>query len=283
MKKTPELIPDTDSANNASQLISETLLSIKASYLAIFQNWRVWWILARQDIQMRYRRSAIGPFWISISMAIMIFGIAFLYSQIFDIDFKSYLAFLGASFLIWGYLSLALSEATGILIESEQHLRSVPIRTSVFSARMVFRNVIIFCHNWLVISCVLFYTGVPITPALLLMPFGFILLILFGFFCGMFLGPITLRFRDVGQTTANFVQFAFFLTPVIWMPSQGRLDSIWLLINPFYHLMEVVRQPLLGKYPTADNWIYACLTVLGVAILANITDVVSRKKIFLWL
>ena len=46
------------------------------------KEWRRWWILAWTDVKQRYRRSRIGQFWLTVSMAAMILGIGSLYSII---------------------------------------------------------------------------------------------------------------------------------------------------------------------------------------------------------
>lgn len=250
---------------------------------AVFTRWRIWWLLGLQDISMRYRRSVLGPFWISLSMAAMVFGIGFLYSQIFNTEFKAYLAFLGAGFLVWGMISANMVEGCSTLIDAEAHLRSVRLPASVLSARLVWRNFVIFLHNFVVIALVLLYAGIEPTPALALAPFGLAVIALFGFFASLALGPLTLRFRDISQIVANFMQIMFFVTPVIWMPSQGRIDSIWVESNPLFHLIELVRAPLLGAYPTANDWVWSLATLGAVGLAALAVDAATRRKVFLWL
>jgi ABC-type polysaccharide/polyol phosphate export permease len=46
-------------------------------------NWQLWSMLGWNDIHQRYRRSALGPFWITISMAIFIVLLGFIYSKLF--------------------------------------------------------------------------------------------------------------------------------------------------------------------------------------------------------
>ncbi|MGE0410215.1 MAG: ABC transporter permease [Amphiplicatus sp.] len=250
---------------------------------ATVTRWRLWWLLGMQDIRMRYRRSAIGPFWISISMAATVFGIGLLYSQIFALEFKQYLSYLGAGFLVWGFISMNTTEAGGVLIEAENHLRSARISPSIFAAQMVHRNLIVFVHNLVVIAILLVYCGVSPTPALLAAPVGVLILSALGFFTALTLGPICLRYRDLIQIVMNFVQITFFLTPILWMPSQGRIDPLWVKLNPFYHLVEIVRQPILGAYPSLENWAYSLGALVVVAMTALFSLALSRRKIFVWL
>ena len=47
-----------------------------------FKLYHVWGLLGWQDIKQKYRRSVLGPFWITLSAAAMIGGIGLLYSRL---------------------------------------------------------------------------------------------------------------------------------------------------------------------------------------------------------
>ncbi len=252
-------------------------------FSAIFSRWRIWWIMGFRDIQMRYRRSFLGPFWISLTMAAMVFGIGFLFSQIFDIEFKAFLAYIATSFLIWGILQSNLNESCNIMIDSEAHLRAMRLPASILAAQMVWRNTLIFLHNLIAIGAVLLYANVDMSASLILLLPALAILSLIGFFSAIVLGPYALRYRDLGQVVMNVMQIAFFITPIIWMPSQGRLSSVWLDYNPFFHLVEIARGPLLGYWPSATNWAVSIGILIIAAIMAYVATAVSREKVYLWL
>jgi ABC-2 type transport system permease protein/lipopolysaccharide transport system permease protein len=62
------------------------------------------------------------------------------------------------------------------------------------------------------------------------------------------------------------------------VPKRG----IFVNVNPFYHYLEVVRQPLLGHAPTTLNWI----VVVGMTMLLGLVSFVFfsryRSKITYW-
>jgi lipopolysaccharide transport system permease protein len=250
---------------------------------ATFSRWRTWALMAGQDITMRYRRSVLGPFWISISMAALVLGIGLLYSQVMHQPFKEYLYFLACGFLIWNLLSSLINEGCNIVIEAEGHLRSVPIPTPVLAARMVYRNFVIFLHNVLVVGAMVLLFGKTLTLSAAVAPLGVLLIVLIGYFGAIALGPICARFRDIAQVIANVMQVAFFLSPIIWGMNEADARSIVKDANPFYHLLEIVRAPLLGAWPTAANWIVSA-SILGFAFLAALwTLATTRRRIYLWL
>jgi ABC-type polysaccharide/polyol phosphate export permease len=246
-------------------------------------HWRIWYLMGGQDIQLRYRRSGIGAFWISITLVIFILTLAYLYAEIFRQPYLEYLVFLAGGLLAWNFISTSIVEACGAVIDGESHLRNVPLSVSVLSARVVFRNAIIFAHNLLAVAFVLVIVGAPITWNLLLLPLSFAVLGAFAFALGLVLAPICARFRDIGQVIANLTQILFFLTPIMWMPELAPTRPIFVHGNPIYNLVELIRAPVMGHAPTLNNWavslgVVALLLAAAVAVLG-----VARKRLYFWL
>ncbi|NDH69110.1 MAG: hypothetical protein EBY22_14655, partial [Gammaproteobacteria bacterium] len=65
----------------------------------------IWWVLAWQEIKQRYRRSVIGPFWISLSTAVMVSGMGPLYGILFGQAVSNYVQHLAISLIIWTFIS----------------------------------------------------------------------------------------------------------------------------------------------------------------------------------
>ncbi len=239
--------------------------------------------MANQDIQMRYRRSVIGPFWISIALAVLIFSIGLLYSQVQHQPFKEFLTFFGCGLLAWTFLMQMISEGCTLVVDSESYLRSVNLPLPVLAARMVFRNFIILLHNAVVIGLMLAIFGQSPGPTAWLAPLALLLYIPIGWFFAIAFGPICARFRDLPQVISSGMQVLFFLTPIFWVPGGSMDRHAVLTVNPFYHLISIVREPLLGRMPTELNWIVSFGVLGTLGVLALLTTAFARKRVFLWL
>lgn len=254
-----------------------------ADMMAVYKRRQIWLLMGWQDISIRYRRSMLGPFWISLTMAVFVLSLAYIYSEIFNQPFKDYLGYLACGLLAWNFLSAMISEATTIVTDGEAHLRNIPLPVSILAARMVYRNLVIFAHNLLAILIVLMVFGVSFGWTLLVVPLSVGLYALFGLFAGIVLGPICARFRDVPQVITNVVQILFFVTPIIWMQSAAPGRPIIVDANPFNDLVMLIREPLQGRLPTLRHVLVATgmVAAMGVAAMATLSFV--RKRLYLWL
>ena len=76
------------------------------------KSWRIWLLLAWHEVKLRYRRSTLGPFWITISMAITIYTMGVLYGHLFKMDLAIYYPFLATGILGWNLISLIVNPAS---------------------------------------------------------------------------------------------------------------------------------------------------------------------------
>jgi lipopolysaccharide transport system permease protein len=99
----------------------------------------------------------------------------------------------------------------------------------------------------------------------------------------LLLGGICARFRDIMPIVNSVMQIAFFLSPVIWKPEQLGALAIWLPLNPFYDMLEIVRAPLLGEVPSPFVWAGALGYSLVLCGLAWLFFIRARGRIAFWI
>ncbi|MGK6327784.1 ABC transporter permease [Erwinia sp. DT-104] len=233
-------------------------------------------VMGGQDIRQRYKRSRLGPFWITISMAVMITTMGLVFGNLFKTPLHDFLPYLTLGLIIWGFLSGCITEGCDALISAEGIIKQLPVPLHVHVLRVVWKNSIIFLHNIVIFPLVLLAVGKGISWYVLLAIPGFILLALNISWLLVVMSMICARFRDMTQIIMSIMQVIFYLTPVIWMPQllTHRVGAALLNFNPFYHLLDVVRAPLLGQIPSATTY---CVTII-MAVLGIIFSTLMTSK-----
>ncbi len=217
--------------------------------------WRLAFTLGWFDIRLRYRGSVLGPFWLTLSTAVMVVALGILYSTLFKMELHDYLPFLALSLVLWGFLGSLVGDACACFTQAEGMVRSMRMPYSIHALRVVVRNLLTLAHNVVVILAVyVWFDAWPGWTALAALP-ALLLWILDGLAVCLLLGPVCARFRDIPPIVASVMQIAFFVSPVIWKPEllQGASAAL-LWLNPFYTLLEIVRGPLLGVLPSKHVW-----------------------------
>ena len=260
----------------------------------------LWGHLGWQDIKQRYRRSVIGPLWITLSMAITALGLGLLYSVLFDAKIPTYLPYITVGFIVWNFILGCLTEGTETFIRNEGLIKHLPAPITVYALRVVWRLTLMFAHNLLVyVIVVAVYWGSltdvgytitrdpnaaqqpGITWAILLAIPAFVLLAVNGGWVALLLGIISTRYRDIPPVIISFAQLLFFMTPIVWTTDiltnkvvpggEGQWRILVAELNPLYHYVEILRAPLIGNTQSWHHWaVVGAFTVVGwcLALLA---------------
>ena len=233
----------------------------------ILAGWRrrqLWGTIGLDHIRQKYRRSVLGPFWITLSMGVMVSALGLLYGKIFQQDLQEYLPYIASGFVVWGLISNLVLDGTRAFIVAEPMIRQITAPISVYVYRSLWSNLITFAHNiWIYVLIALWFGVFPGWEVLWVLP-ALVLLLINGLWVGLLFGLIGVRFRDFPLIVNSVVQVMFFITPIIWRPQMLPERAIILEYNPFYHFVEILRDPLLGSVPGWDHWVAVLLiTLLG--------------------
>lgn len=242
----------------------------------------IWRSLGWQDIRLHYRRSILGPFWLTISMGLLVGMLSALYGVMFKVDVVRYTPFLALGFIVWTFISGVIADASRVFINAQSIITQTNLPLSVHVYRVVWRNFIILGHNALIFPVVAVLLPPPPSWTGLLAAPGLVLLYMNGIWTGLLLGLVSARFRDVPPIVESILRILFFITPVIWMPEFLPERIALLDWNPFFHFLEVVRAPLLGQPPALRSWLMVLGVTVGGSLLTFLMYVRYRRRLAYW-
>lgn len=199
----------------------------------------------KREFQGKYRNSLFGAAWTFLNPLAMILIYTVIFSQVMKAKLPgiesgfAYSIYLCAGVLTWGLFAEIVGRGQTIFLENANLLKKIsfprmclPIITVlsagvnfviIFTLFLAFLIIVGFWPSWVILSFI---------PVLIVQ-------LLFAIGLGMTLGVLNVFFRDVGQFFGIFLQFWFWLTPIVY-PVAILSESIKSLmsINPMYPLVQ---------------------------------------------
>lgn len=261
--------------------LSRILDAIQDLYDGLRQS-ELWLTLGWHDIRQRYRRSIAGPFWITISMAMMIAGIGYLSSGVLNQRIDDYLPYLAAGIIVFGLIQSLVNEGCNVFIETSRSILQIKAPFSIYVYQIMWRNFLIFLHNITIygLIAIIFQLNPGFTAFLSII--GVLAIVLNGFFLAFVVGGLGARFRDVPLICMNLMQVAFFMSPIFWRPNQAQ-NQLFIELNPFTYFIESVRMPLMGQAPPLSLWIVIAAITCANAMVSVLFFARIRPRIPYWL
>ena len=253
----------------------------------LWEGWRdyreLWLAVGWYDIRKRYRRSVLGPFWITISLGVFVAALSLIYVPLMGGSIEGYLPYIAFGFIAWQFVSQLVIEGCNVFIANGPIIQQLKAPLSVYVYELVWKHLIILAHNLLIYVFIVVVFGLWPNWALLLVVPAILLACLNGVAIGMLLGTLCVRFRDIPPIIATIMQMMFLLTPIFWHADQLPGRALLVVLNPFYYFVEIIRQPLLGEVAPANIWITALAITLVNLLVAIPFYSRFRNRVAYWL
>ncbi|MBT0726871.1 ABC transporter permease [Rosenbergiella australiborealis] len=258
--------------------------SLSAEIKHSFRLFTLWRTLAWNDVVNRYRRSVLGPFWITLSMATTLLAMGPLYGSLFQLSLQDFMPHLSVGLIFWSLFTGMIIESSTAFNDAAHFIRQTPLPFPLYILRVTWRQLIILLHNLTVLPFVfLFFPPSWSWNMLLIFP-ALLLTVLFLSSVGLITAILCTRYRDLAPIVTSVMTLLFFITPIIWqlslLPSKHqRLAQL----NPFTHFIELLRGTILGQCPSMLAWVLTSSLALLTALIACFLITKTRTRIAYWI
>jgi len=223
----------------------------------------------KREFQSKYRNSLLGALWTVLNPLAMITVYTVIFSQIMraklpgvDSSF-AYSIYLCTGILIWGLFAEIVMRAQNTFLEHANLLKKLSFPRLCLPVVVVANALLNFSIVFAIFNIFLLISGNFVGLVYLALLPVVAILVAFAIGLGISLGVLNVFFRDVGQFFGIFIQFWFWLTPIVYpvsiLPESVRL---WMGYNPMAILIAACQDVLVsGKWPVWQS-------LLPVAMLA---------------
>lgn len=253
----------------------------KTIYESVWRSVGVAFWLSLSDTRARYKRSVLGPLWITIATGVGTIGLGFIWGALLRQNAESIIPQLTYGIVLWQFMSSCITEAPqayqqlGGIIKNQRH----PIY--MYPLLVIFKNIINLFHNAIIVCVVELYFGTFSYNSLPSLIIGTALMLLNIFWIVSIISILGTRYRDVSPLITTCMPIIVFITPVIYRPVQlGELGFLmWL--NPFTYLITIIRDPLLGEVVSGTVYLGAvAMGLVGMVVTALVFRVYGRRVPF---
>ena len=236
------------------------------------RNPEFWALSAWLDIMVMCRRSRLGIVWLFMPSVVYVWCVGPLFASLFGASITRFVVHLALGWTIYNLMSMTIAQSTRVLFTSRSFIMDGRMRMTDYVLGCVAKSTFHFLMAIPVIVIALaLYSGGLHPLGVLLGLGGFVLVLVNSFLVGIVFSLIGARFPDIHELVGNLLRVLVFLTPILWYPEQmpsGSVRGSLARLNPFFHLLEIVRAPILGEPIHLLSWYYVGALTVVTAVVA---------------
>lgn len=234
------------------------------------------------DVYRQYRRTFFGPLWVILGVTLWVSAMSVVFGVLFKQELKNFFPYVSTGMLCWMIITNVLNEGSQAYIVGEDLIRAVPLSPNFHIIRVCSKNLIIGLHYILLCFLIALLLGSGIHLQVFLVIPGLVLVFIFLYEVVCILSLYSVKFRDIVPLVALSTQTIPLLTPIVWKPEMLGKYSYLVQFNPFYHLIDIVRAPILGRYPDKISYLSILILIILLLPLTKMTLKEARRKVYFY-
>lgn len=223
----------------------------------------IWMTIGYLDVLQSYRRSFLGPIWITLSIAIQAFAMTFIFGALFGVPTKEYSQFIVTGLIAWSWLLSMLTESGNVFIVNAKYIKETAISKPILIWSSAFRLMIISAHNLILFAFLVVTGSIAFSYIHLFIPAIFLLYFLLSIPLTLIMGILFARYRDIPRLISSTIVILMFITPIFWKAEMlGGIRGKIVQLNPFMYLIEGIRKPMMGIYNESEFLVFMAIFIV---------------------
>lgn len=242
---------------------------------------RAFWAYATWlEMITRYRRTRLGVLWMVLPPITYVLGLGYLYAHMMSKSPAEFIPHLGIGYLLWRFAIQTITESSDVFVSHQAFIMDGRTRFTDYVLRTFAKSVLYLGIGFVVMVAVLLFDPLIhdalIATLLVTVPIYMINVL----WMAMVVALLGARVRDTREVISTGLIFGFLLTPILWDVSLVPADTFRgavMRFNPFFHLIEFVRAPVLGVMPENSTlWVIGVMTIAGWGLAASLYSRYAR-------
>jgi len=241
------------------------------------------WYFAWGDLKTRYKRSVLGPMWLVLGTAIGVVGLGYVWATLLNMDADEFVPLLTVGLVVWQLVSTCLTESSNVFYKNASVIRNLKVSFWLFPLQLLMKHFLYFLHNLTVVVVVFIIFNVPLSWVQLMAIPGLFIVLINMLWVIVFVGVFATRYRDIEAFLSSVMPLLFFLSPVLYKPSNLGIKSQLAWLNPFTYLITVIRDPLQGNLPPMFVYVVSLVMLFVGWVVTWRLFVRKQNRIVFWM
>ncbi|MCE9606332.1 MAG: ABC transporter permease [Planctomycetia bacterium] len=236
----------------------------------------VLWQLVRQQLILRYRRTALGYLWTLLNPLLMMTVSSIVFANLFQADLKTFVIYLFAGMIPWNCFNSIVVQSGSSFISNESLIKKIYLPKVIFPLSTALGLLIDSALSFIALFIIALAVGAQMSWALLFLPIAYAMLFFFSLGFALVASILVVFFRDMQHVIVVVMQAWFYLTPIMYKREALMGKAAWLMtINPLVPFITMFRDPICsGTCPeltvVTQAFFLACASMtLGLALFLN--------------
>ena len=207
--------------------------------------------LARRDVTIRYKQSAVGVLWAVLQPTLLAVVFSVFLGQLADVPSGNgvpYPVFAVSGMVMWLFFANSMSSISQSTVGNSQLISKVYFPRILIPLAAVVPATFDLVISLLVVFGAMAIYGIAPSPEAFLLPFAIFLVIGVALGAGLWLSALHVRYRDVQVLVPFVIQVGLFITPVVY-PFELVPDALQPIyaLNPMVGVLELYRWMLFAS------------------------------------
>lgn len=237
--------------------------------------------LTGREIKRKYARSHLGIIWSVLNPLLTMIVMSLIFTTIFKRSIENFPIYYLTGTLIWTLFSTATNSSMTALVDNKTLLIKVKLPKKTFILSRIYTSLVNFGYSLIAYVLMLIVFKIKINPAMLLLPFDVVLILLFAMGLGYMLSIAYVFFADIKYLYSVLLSIWMYLSAIFY-PYTSLTPAMKNVVgnNPVYLAIAIARECVMeGKVPEPYMWMKLAAWALASIILGQLVFKTKENKV----
>lgn len=241
--------------------------------------------LVVRDFKTKYKRSVLGYLWSFLNPLLTMAVQYIVFSTIFKSDIKNFPVYLLTGIILFNFFTEAVGQGLGAIVGNASLITKVYVPKYIYPITKVVSCSINLIISILPLLIVTIITGAKITPAIVLLPFALLNLLVFCIGMSLMLSAAMVFFRDT-QYLWGIISLVWMYATPLFYPESIIPDKFMVIlkVNPMYYIVNFARTILInGISPEPKLYFYCLFSSMTMLFIGSLVFKKTQDKFVLFI